>query len=81
MEEIKAFSNKERLILFEMAYNDLKSPSEIQRHTQESSNVISRCLNYFLLKGVLEKKAKGVYEFFDPIFKTWLRRKCVPTHL
>jgi len=81
LEELKAFSNKERLILFEMAYNDLKSPSEIQKHAQESSNVISRYLNYFLLKGVLEKKAKGVYEFFDPIFKPWLRRKYVPTNL
>jgi len=81
LEELKAFSNKERLILFEMAYNDLKSPSEIQKRTQEKSNVISRYLNYFLLKGVLEKKEKGVYEFFDPVFKTWLKRKYVPTNL
>lgn len=81
LEEIKGFSNKERLILFQMAYNDLKTPSEIQRQIQESTNIISRYLNYFLLKGVLEKKAKGVYVFTDPIFKTWLKRRFVPTYL
>ena len=37
MEEIKALSNKERLILFKMAYDDLKSPSQIQRHIVEQA--------------------------------------------
>jgi len=37
--------------------------------------------HYFLLKGVLEKKAKGVYQFTDLIFKTWLKSRFVPTNL
>ena len=47
----------------------------------EGSNVISRYMDYFLLKGVLERERKGTYRFIDPVFKEWLKRKLIPTDL
>jgi len=31
--------------------------------------------------GILSRQDKGLYEFTDPIFKTWLRKKYMPTIL
>lgn len=80
-EQIKSFSDKEKMILSRMACYDFKTPAEIQKSIGESSNVISRYMDYFLLKGALERERKGTYRFIDPVFKEWLKRKFVPTDL
>jgi len=80
-EQIKSLSDKEKMILSRMACFDFKAPAEIQKSIGESSNVISRYMDYFLLKGVLERERKGAYRFIDPVFKEWLKRKFVPTNL
>ncbi len=80
-EQIKSFSDKEKMILSRMACYDFKTPAEIQKSIYESSNVISRYIEYFLLKGVLERERKGTYRFIDPVFKEWLKRKFIPTDL
>jgi len=80
-EQIKSLSDKEKMILSRMACFDFKAPAEIQKSIGESSNVISRYMDYFLLKGVLERERKGAYRFIDPVFKEWLKRKFVPTDL
>lgn len=80
-EQIKSFSDKEKMILSRMACYDFKTPAEIQKSIGESSNVISRYMDYFLLKCVLERERKGTYRFIDPVFKEWLKRKFVPTDL
>ena len=47
----------------------------------ESCNVISRYMDYFLLKGAVERERRGTYQFIDPVFKEWLKRKFTPTDL
>jgi len=80
-EQIKSFSDKEKIILSSMAYYDLKTPVEIQKSSGEPSNVISRYMEYFLSKGVLQREKKGIYQFTDSVFKVWLKRKFMPTDL
>ena len=80
-EQIKSFSDKEKIILSRMACYGLKKPAEIQKSSGEPSNVISRYMEYFLSKGVLQRERKGVYQFTDPVFKVWLKRRFVPTDL
>jgi len=38
-------------------------------------------MDYFLLKGAVERERKGTYQFIDPVFKEWLKRKFAPTDL
>ncbi|MEA1947315.1 MAG: ATP-binding protein [Thermodesulfobacteriota bacterium] len=80
-EQIKSFSDKEKIILSRMACYGLKTPAEIQKSSDEPSNVISRYMEYFLSKAVLQREKKGVYQFTDPVFKEWLKRRFVPTDL
>ena len=80
-EQIKSFSDKEKMILSRMAWYGLKTPSEIQKSSVEASNVISRYMEYFLVKGVLEREKKGIYQFIDPVFKEWVKRRFMPTDL
>ena len=80
-EQINSFSDKEKMILSRMACYGLKTPVEIQKSSGEPSNVISRYMEYFLSKGVLQREKKGIYQFTDPVFKVWLKRRCMPTNL
>ena len=80
-EQIKSFSDKEKMILSRMAYYGLKTPAQIQKSSGEPSNVVSRYMEYFLSKGVLEREKKGVYQFSDPVFEVWLKRGFAPTDL
>jgi len=80
-EQIKSFSDKEKMILSRMACYGLKTPAEIQKSSGEPSNVVSRYMEYFLSKGVLQREKKGVYQFTDPVFKVWLKKRFVPTDL
>lgn len=74
-EEFKALSDKERSILSKMAINELESANDISKAAEENSNVISRYLNYFLEKGIIERKNKGKYHFVDPVYKEWIKYK------
>jgi len=80
-EQIKSFSDKEKIILSRMACYGLKTPAEIQKSSGEPSNVVSRYMEYFLSKAVLQREKKCVYQFTDPVFKEWLKRRFVPTDL
>ena len=80
-EQINSFSDKEKMILSRMACYGLKTPVEIQKSSGEPSNVISRYMEYFLSKGVLRREKKGIYQFTDPVFKVWLKRRSIPTYL
>jgi len=80
-EQIKSFSDKEKIILSRMANYGLKTPVEIQKSSGEPSNVVSRYMEYFLSKAVLQREKEGVYQFTDPVFKEWLKRRFVPTDL
>ena len=80
-EQIKSFSDKEKMILSRMACYDLRTPAEIQKSSGEPSNVVSRYMEYFLSKGVLQREKKGVYQFTDPVFEVWIKRRFVPTDL
>ena len=80
-EELKALSDKEKNIITAMAVHDLNTPKDICRVTEESSNVVSRYMAYFLDKGILNKQAKGYYEFADPVFLNWLKRRYSPTRM
>jgi len=80
-EQINSFSDKEKMILSRMACYGLKTPVEIQKSSGEPSNVISRYMEYFLSKGVLQREKKGIYQFTDPVFKIWLKRRFIPTNL
>lgn len=80
-EQIKSFSDKEKMILSRMACYDLRTPAEIQKSSGEPSNVVSRYMEYFLSKGVLQREKKGVYQFTDPVFEVWIKRRLVPTDL
>ena len=61
-EELKTLSDKEKSIITAMAVHSLNTPKDICRVTQESSNIVSRYMEYFLDKGILNKQAKG-YQF------------------
>ena len=74
-EEFKVLSDKERFILSKMAINDLESANDICKAVDENSNVTSRYLNYFMEKGIIERKEKGKYSFIDPVYKEWLKHK------
>ena len=80
-EEFKSFSDKEKSIICAMAVHNLKTPRDICRITGSNSNVVSRYIEYFIDKGILSKQDKGLYEFTDPVFKTWLKEKYAPTIL
>ena len=80
-EQIKSFSDKEKIILSRMACYGLRTPAEIQKSSGEPSNVVSRYMEYFLSKGVLQREKKGVYQFTDPVFEVWIKRRFVPTDL
>jgi AAA+ ATPase superfamily predicted ATPase len=80
-EQIKSFSDKEKIILSRMACYGLKTPAEIQKSSGEPSNVVSRYMEYFLSKGVLQRERKGFYQFTDPVFAVWIKRRFVPTDL
>lgn len=80
-EQIKSFSDKEKMILSRMACYGLKTPAQIQKSSGEPSNVVSRYMEYFLSKGVLQREKKGIYQFTDPVFEVWLKRRFAPTDL
>ena len=80
-EELKALSDKEKSIITAMAVHGLNVPKDICKVTKESSNIVSRYMEYFLDKGILNKQAKGYYEFTDPVFLEWLKRRYAPTFL
>lgn len=73
--DFNVLSAKERIILKEMAAGGLKSPSDIAKKTGQASAAISMYLGYLEEKGIIIKKARGIYDFEDPIFKEWIRRK------
>lgn len=76
-------ATKKRLSLKYKIQHILKTPRDICRITGSNSNVVSRYIEYFIFidKGILSKQDKGLYEFTDPVFKTWLRKKYMPTIL
>ncbi|MEW6620718.1 MAG: ATP-binding protein [bacterium] len=80
-EEFKSFSDKEKGIICAMAVHNLHTPKEICQTTKSNSNLISRYIEYFIDKGILLKQDKGLYEFTDPIFKLWLKKRYSPTIL
>jgi len=80
-EQIKSFSDKEKMILSRMACYGLTRPAEIQKSSGEPSNVVSRYMEYFLSKGVVQREKKGIYQFTDPVFKEWLKTRLIPTDM
>jgi AAA+ ATPase superfamily predicted ATPase len=74
-EEFNALTPNERLILLSMAQKDLTSPKEIAQAVSRDSSFVVKYLGYLEKKEIIEKRAKGVYIFTDPIFKQWLARE------
>ena len=77
LRELKELSPKEIQLVVDMAAYGITKTSELARkHRQPQSN-IHTYMRYLLDKGVLEKTGKGEYEFTDPIFKKWIKKRYV----
>ncbi len=72
--DFNVLSAKERIILKEMATCNLKAPSEIAKQTKEDGATISMYLGYLEEKAIIIKKARGIYDFEDTIFKEWIKK-------
>ena len=58
-----------------MAVHRLEAPGDLSKAVNENSNIVSRYLNYFIEKGIFEKKEKGKYRFVDSVFERWLIKR------
>ncbi len=58
-----------------------QGPQKVQKSSGEPSNVVSRYMEYFLSKGVVQREKKGIYQFTDPVFKEWLKTRLTPTDM
>ncbi len=74
-EEFYRLSEKERTTLRAMAGIEKSKLNEISRRLQEGTNVISKYLEYLIIKGMVEKEERGVYKIVDPVFSDWLKEK------
>jgi len=46
-----------------------QGPQKVQKSSGEPSNVVSRYMEYFLSKGVVQREKKGIYQFTDRYLK------------
>jgi len=74
-EEFYRLSDKERAALRAMVEIESGKLSEISRKLEEGANVVSKYLEYLILKGVVEKEGRGIYRIADPVFSDWTRKK------
>jgi len=74
-EEFYQLSDKERATLRVMIGASVKKLNEISLQLGEGANVVSKYLEYLVLKGVVKKEVRGIYEITDPVFEEWMKRK------
>ena len=74
-EEFYRLSEKERTTLRAMAGREKNKLNEISRRLQEGTNVVSKYLEYLIIKGMVAKQERGVYKIADPVFSDWLKEK------
>ena len=68
-------SDRERATLRTMAGTEKGKLSEISRRLEEGTNVVSKYLEYLIIKGMVRKEERGVYKIADPVFSSWLKEK------
>jgi len=74
-EEFYRLSEKERATLRAMAGGEKSKLNEISRRLQKGTNVVSKYLEYLIIKGMVGKEERGVYKIADPVFSSWLKEK------
>ena len=74
-EEFYRLPDKERAALRAMVEIESGKLSEISRKLEEGANVVSKYLEYLIVKGIVEKEGRGIYKISDPVFGEWVRRK------
>jgi DNA-binding CsgD family transcriptional regulator len=74
-EKVKQLSAKEKEILSCMAKNDVTTPSEIGRLMNYSQTNVRRFLSILEEKGVVVNTSRGVFVFYDSIFKRWMKER------
>jgi len=73
--EMEQLSPKETQIVVDMATDDIIKTSELAKKQKQIQPNIHTYMRYLIDKGVLERIGKGEYDFIDPIFKMWIKRR------
>ena len=73
-EEFYRLPDKERTTLRAMAKTEGGKLSEISRNIEDGVNVVSKYLEYLIVKGIVEKENRGIYKIADPVFGDWIKR-------
>ena len=74
-EEFYRLSDRERATLRAMAGMEKSKLNEISRRLDQGTNVVSKYLEYLIIKGMVRKEERGVYKITDPVFSSWLKEK------
>lgn len=73
-EEFKSLGTNERKVIIAMAVEKVNKSADIKKYYPEVSNP-GTFLQYLQNKGIVTSNEKGVYEFDDPVFEEWIKRK------
>lgn len=71
-EDFFRLSDKERATLKTMVEYKVRKLNDISDNLGEGINVVSKYLEYLLLKGLVQKETRGIYKIADPVFEKWL---------
>lgn len=74
-EDFFRLSDKERATLKTMVEYKVQKLNDISNNLGEGINVVSKYLEYLLLKGLVQKEMRGVYRIADPVFEKWLVKR------
>lgn len=74
-EDFFRLSDKERATLKTMVEYKVRKLNDISDNLGEGINVVSKYLEYLLLKGLVQKETRGIYRIADPVFEKWLVMK------
>ena len=69
------FSPKRRAILKEIAKTDGARVSYIAKKLGLDVNFLGESMHFLVESMVIERKSRGFYDIYDPIFKQWLRHE------
>jgi len=72
---IEKFSPKRQSIIKEMSKADKARISGIAKSLGVDVNYLGESMHFLVESMVLKREKRGYYDFFDPVFKSWLRRE------
>lgn len=74
-EEFYRLTDKERAVLKIMVESGAEKLNDIYQGLKEEANIVSKYIEYLLVKGIILKQSRGIYKIADPVFEKWLKNR------